>query len=300
MFEGLDDVNWRKLHHAYGSAENIPGLLRAFASAKDEQAYEELYDDLLNMINHQGDIYSATAATVPFLIQMLLNKNFSKRDWILHTLFFLEQTCDSHAKSSQSIVVLEDVFATFSSIKHGVPVYMSLLRDSNGDIRALAAYLIVCVNGRQRGARLRIWKAAQREENPFVHALMIFCTGCLVQLGLSHYSKIAREKYHERFVDLIASSVNPIIQIAAASAWMESVFWSEFSPLPTLIPHTVGGAIATQIQKGIPDQFTLFKGLFVDDDNIRRHARVGRCQGLAESLSVECMPANAVHIIIRE
>jgi hypothetical protein len=32
MLEGLDDVGWETLHHAYGPATDVPQLLRAIAS----------------------------------------------------------------------------------------------------------------------------------------------------------------------------------------------------------------------------------------------------------------------------
>jgi hypothetical protein len=32
MFSGLHDVDWASMHHAYGSAEEVPALLKALRS----------------------------------------------------------------------------------------------------------------------------------------------------------------------------------------------------------------------------------------------------------------------------
>ncbi len=32
MLDGLDDVPWDRLHHAYGAASDVPGLLRELAA----------------------------------------------------------------------------------------------------------------------------------------------------------------------------------------------------------------------------------------------------------------------------
>jgi hypothetical protein len=70
MLEGLDAVDWGTLTHAYGSAGDVPGLLRALASP-DQDAREEAVYELLGNIWHQGTVYSASAAAVPFLFELL-------------------------------------------------------------------------------------------------------------------------------------------------------------------------------------------------------------------------------------
>ncbi|ETK31010.1 hypothetical protein MPTA5024_37115 [Microbispora sp. ATCC PTA-5024] len=67
---GLDDIPWADLGHAHGSAEDVPDLLRALADPFGDwdQTLDELFgDDLL----HQGDCYSATAPTMPFLSRLI-------------------------------------------------------------------------------------------------------------------------------------------------------------------------------------------------------------------------------------
>lgn len=61
---GLDAVPWVELHDAYGSAEEVPELLRAMQRPEDRDA--ALYT-LHETIWHQGTVYEATAPAVPFL-----------------------------------------------------------------------------------------------------------------------------------------------------------------------------------------------------------------------------------------
>ncbi|WP_199514582.1 HEAT repeat domain-containing protein [Nucisporomicrobium flavum] len=59
MLDGLDEVDWAALTHAYGPADDVPGLLR-------EAALSDLYERLFP----QGTVYPATAAAVPFLVEL--------------------------------------------------------------------------------------------------------------------------------------------------------------------------------------------------------------------------------------
>ncbi|MGI5436227.1 hypothetical protein ACQEV4_01605 [Streptomyces shenzhenensis] len=59
-------TDWSRLSHAYGSAEDIPTLL-------DRIAWEpkpELWSDLWSALCHQGSVYSASFAALPWLADM--------------------------------------------------------------------------------------------------------------------------------------------------------------------------------------------------------------------------------------
>ncbi|MGW6978384.1 hypothetical protein ACWGE1_02865 [Streptomyces sp. NPDC054932] len=64
--DGLDDVPWSTLRHAYATADEVPGWLRALNahdSARRSEALELLFDGLF----HQGTRSAASLAAVPFL-----------------------------------------------------------------------------------------------------------------------------------------------------------------------------------------------------------------------------------------
>lgn len=70
MLEGLDKVDWASLTHAYGEATDVPTLLRSLLSPDAKERERAVYD-LFGNIWHQGTVYPATAAAVPFLYELL-------------------------------------------------------------------------------------------------------------------------------------------------------------------------------------------------------------------------------------
>ncbi|MFF0424286.1 hypothetical protein ACFYUJ_07710 [Streptomyces sp. NPDC004520] len=66
-FVGLDDIGWASLSHAYGSAADVPGLIRALY--RPEEAAEAA-DTLFVNVHHQGGcVESAAPAALPFLVR---------------------------------------------------------------------------------------------------------------------------------------------------------------------------------------------------------------------------------------
>ena len=70
MFEQLDTVDWGLLTHAYGEATDVPRLLRLLLSPDAKERERAIYN-LFGNIWHQGTVYPATAAAVPFLYELL-------------------------------------------------------------------------------------------------------------------------------------------------------------------------------------------------------------------------------------
>ena len=71
----LDDPCWQKLSHAYGSAIDIPELLRQLAretgrkSGDDSEPWFTLWSSLC----HQGDVYDASYAALPHIVEIACN-----------------------------------------------------------------------------------------------------------------------------------------------------------------------------------------------------------------------------------
>jgi hypothetical protein len=59
-------TDWSQLHHAYGTAEDVPGLLDAVGPG----ALDPLWDELWSRLCHQGTVYSASYAALPALTEM--------------------------------------------------------------------------------------------------------------------------------------------------------------------------------------------------------------------------------------
>jgi hypothetical protein len=68
----LDDPSWNELQDAYGHATGIPELLRALAlSPSPTSSYQdEPWFSLWSSLCHQGNVYIASYAAVPHIVQI--------------------------------------------------------------------------------------------------------------------------------------------------------------------------------------------------------------------------------------
>ncbi|WP_416967901.1 hypothetical protein [Streptomyces sp. 4F14] len=81
-----EEIDWAALEHNYGSAEDVPDLLRRCAGPDGEQAA----DDLLNLLFHQGGwICPAAPAALPFLVRLAADPDVSCRLTILEVIGLL-------------------------------------------------------------------------------------------------------------------------------------------------------------------------------------------------------------------
>jgi hypothetical protein len=72
----LDDPLWTRLQQAYGSASNIPDLLRQLkVSTETSDDQRELWRQLWGSLCHQGDVYTASYAAVPHIVQIAIEGN---------------------------------------------------------------------------------------------------------------------------------------------------------------------------------------------------------------------------------
>ena len=71
----LDDPRWPKLSHAYGSAADIPELLRQVARATGPKTgyQSEPWFSLWSSLCHQGDVYDASYAALPHLVDIAVS-----------------------------------------------------------------------------------------------------------------------------------------------------------------------------------------------------------------------------------
>ncbi|MFE3205609.1 HEAT repeat domain-containing protein [Embleya sp. NPDC059237] len=64
--EELDTIDWQLLYHAYGDGTDVPDRIRALYGDDADRADTAL-GELFNHVLHQGTVYPATVAAVPFL-----------------------------------------------------------------------------------------------------------------------------------------------------------------------------------------------------------------------------------------
>jgi hypothetical protein len=80
--EGLDEIRWEGLTHAFGAADDVPRLLRMLT--EDGGSRAAAFAELHQTIWHQGTTYEATAPAVPFLARLAVSD-----DSLLPELLFL-------------------------------------------------------------------------------------------------------------------------------------------------------------------------------------------------------------------
>jgi hypothetical protein len=84
VLKSLDTVPWHELRHAYGAADDVPGRLRDLALGS-EAVRQRSIDELFSSLAHQGTVYEASAAAVPFLAEIAVDQKtpLRWRVWVL-------------------------------------------------------------------------------------------------------------------------------------------------------------------------------------------------------------------------
>lgn len=67
----LDSARWAELEHAYGVATDIPSLLVQLSNLPGSEGDKEPWFSLWSALAHQGDVYAASFAAVPHVIEAL-------------------------------------------------------------------------------------------------------------------------------------------------------------------------------------------------------------------------------------
>lgn len=84
----LDSPDWASYTHAYGDASDLPSLFARLRVAPPEE-WDDANAELTNAIMHQGDVFTATYAIAPHLLQYAIDLGPGKQsDDILFTIAY--------------------------------------------------------------------------------------------------------------------------------------------------------------------------------------------------------------------
>lgn len=67
----LESPRWSELRHAYGSASDIPALLARLGTLPASSGDAEPWLTLWSALAHQGDVYDASFAAVPHVVEAM-------------------------------------------------------------------------------------------------------------------------------------------------------------------------------------------------------------------------------------
>ncbi|MDH6575980.1 hypothetical protein [Kitasatospora sp. MAP5-34] len=139
----LDRVQWHALTHAYGSAEDVPELIRALYRTTEEEADEAIYE-LYGNIHHQGTVYPASAPAVPFLAHAALHAP-GKRDELLMLLATLADHDPAYLDSPHWQE--SPVAAICAELCRVLPDLLPCLGDPERGVRRAALRVVAAVAG---------------------------------------------------------------------------------------------------------------------------------------------------------
>ena len=131
VLEGLDGIPWADLRHAYGPAQDVPGLLRAIASG-DHETVTSAVGELHGNIWHQGTVYEATLRAVPFLARMAA-AGVAPADLLYLLGFIAESRDDAHLTVPGS---------ARAAVAAQAGLLAPLLRSPDGQVRMAAAWAL--------------------------------------------------------------------------------------------------------------------------------------------------------------
>jgi hypothetical protein len=220
VLEGLRDINWAGLTHAYGPATDVPDLLRALAAPPDAVEEEDTAGGedplslLCNLVNHQTSIYPATPFVVPFLVELLAAGPPERRASLLYTLTTFAGyagpappdpfgrapvaawtpdwdaagcVCrpaarDTEAARWRAARQEEEQIrqAMRAAVRAGLPRYLALLGDADPEVRQAAAETAGAFPDAPRDVALALAAALRREGNERVAGAMCATLGRIV------------------------------------------------------------------------------------------------------------------------
>ncbi|MEU8622007.1 HEAT repeat domain-containing protein [Streptomyces sp. NPDC048623] len=170
MWVGVDAVDWAGLKHNYGSAEEIPGLLRRCAGPDPDDA-DDASSELLNLLFHQGGwICSAASAALPFMLRLAAAPQVPNRCAMLELVAMLAAEA-----GRVEARFLDPGWA--SGWERALPELLRLLDDPKPEIRRAAADVLGACNSPGElilPGLIRSWEA---EDDPATRLELVLALG---------------------------------------------------------------------------------------------------------------------------
>ena len=129
ILDGIDEVDWTALSHAYHAATDTPAHLIA-AAVGDQRCRELAWNELWGTVHHQGTVYSATVAAVPIVAALARWKDYPNRAMALVYLRELAVGDGEHAA------------AVRQEVHDQVPALLANWRDEPEDVQRALIWLL--------------------------------------------------------------------------------------------------------------------------------------------------------------
>jgi hypothetical protein len=143
----LESSRWAELQHAYGAASNIPALIQQLAALPDSADNKEPWFTLWSSLAHQGDIYSATFAAVPHVIQALASDPL-KADFTFFQFPAWVEIC----RLKTGTPIPEDLASAYFESLYRLPALVAAASPSKWDSNKLSCALSAIAASKGQGA----------------------------------------------------------------------------------------------------------------------------------------------------
>lgn len=150
MFAGIDEVDWASMEHAYGPADDVPGLLQGLASA-DPAEREGALDGMYGAVHHQGDVYACTLACIPFLFELVVDPAVPDRGGIVELLTSIGgidlDEDDEDEIDEDEIEGAANYAMAAAAVSAGAGVFFALMADDDPGVRVSAPLALATLHG---------------------------------------------------------------------------------------------------------------------------------------------------------
>jgi HEAT repeat protein len=196
MLEDLDSIPWAELEHAYGSAEDIPPLIRALLSPDGDERENAQFMLYMGPL-HQGTVTSSVPPIARFLIEMLEDENTPDRAWMARFLGSAAGVCDSCVDIDYDAIPksIQEKFASRDPevvqqeaelhtqlcdvLRNSFSLFIELLTSPDVGLRATIPVLLARLNCKDTSQQKTFINQLASETDEKVRAVLVFCLGKL-------------------------------------------------------------------------------------------------------------------------
>jgi hypothetical protein len=187
-------VAWEALHHAYGPADDLPAVIRAAAST-DEQEARGAVEELFSSVFHQGTVYPASVAVVPFVAELAVSPAVHHRYLLVYLLGGMADPREAHGAEGGAVR---------AGLIAQVPRLLLLLTDPDPRVRETAAYTLAQCPEMAGLVVARLRERWAVEDVPLVRASLLAAGGRLDPAECADWlSEALASAFHEGRVALL-------------------------------------------------------------------------------------------------
>ena len=295
VLEGLDGIDWNRLTHAYGSAEDVPQMIRSLLSDDATERENALFDAWGN-IWHQGTVYEATSVAVPFLLEVVKEARSDRPGLLelLHAIANGGSYLDAHQHLSSRLRSAPDfeerlkrelgwVRASRTAVSAGRATYERLLGDPDREVRTVAARLLSLADY-SSCANAALWMRLDKETDPVVKAAIVRAG---LELDAEPWREAAAEALEASDIERFAAALGllSVFSDAPAETWRPVLDVLQFNELEEECTLLLGSSADTLwfVGKALRNQ-TQPRKMELAAEIRRRQAEDGLASRLADDL----------------